>query len=60
MNNTFWTIINEDYYRIKDNELYTAPILNDEVDTDKSSKVVSIDSDSLELVNLEFGSSFEF
>jgi hypothetical protein len=42
MNNTFWTIINKDYYRVKDNELYTAPILNDEVDTDKSSKVVSI------------------
>ena len=60
MNNTFWTIINGDYYRIKDNELYTAPILNDEVDTAKSSKVVSIDSGILELVNLEFGSSFEF
>ena len=60
MTNTFWTIINENYYRVKDNELYTAPILNEEVDTDKSSKVVSIDNDSLELVNLEFGSSFEF
>ena len=40
--NTFWTIIQDNYYRIKDNELHTAPILNDEVDTDKSSKVVSI------------------
>ena len=55
MTNTFWTIINGDYCRIKDNELYIAPILNDKADTDKSIKVVSIDSDSLELVNLEFG-----
>lgn len=60
MNNTFWTIINENYYRIKDNELYIAPILNDEVDTNNSSKVLAIDTDVLELINLQFNSDFEF
>ena len=50
MNNTFWTIINGDYYRVKDNELYIAPILNDEVDTDNSSKVVSLDNDVLKFL----------
>ncbi len=60
MNNTFWTIINENYYRIKDNELYVVPIINDEVDTTNSSKVLSIDSNVLELVNKQFNSNFEF
>ena len=58
--NTFWTIIQDNYYRLKDNKLYTAPAINNEVDTDKFSKVLSIESDVLKLVNLEFGSFFEF
>ena len=60
MNNTFWTQIKSNYYRIKDNELLTAPILNDKVDTENSNKVTSIDDDILKLVNTQFNSKFEF
>ena len=58
--NTFWTEIGNNFYRIKNNELHIAPILNSKVDNSKLSKVLKIDNDILELINTEFNSNFKF
>ena len=57
--NTFWTIIEDSYYRIQNGVLKYAPINTDKsVLTSEESEVNVISTDILELINYEFGSSF--
>lgn len=60
MNNTFWTLIEDGYYRIHNKTLKHAPV-NQEVNTveiSKESKVEVISPERLELVNEKLGCSF--
>jgi len=61
MNNTFWTLIDNEYYRIYDKELKHAP-LNKEtnsIDVSLESVVEVITPERLELINMTFGTYLE-
>jgi len=60
MNNTFWTIIENNYYRIHNGVLKYAPINNidNSVIADNEANIEVISIDMLELINNEFGSNF--
>ena len=60
MNNTFWILIDNEYYRVHDKALKHAP-LNQEtntVDLSQVSNVVVITPERLEIVNQKLGCSF--
>ena len=59
-NNTFWTLIEDEYYRIYNGELKYAPLCTNtqSVNTNEESNMEVISPDKLELINLEFGSNF--
>lgn len=61
MNNTFWTQIDDLYYRIHNNILKYAPICKEtsKILVDKKSIVQVISSERLEKVNKKFGSNFK-
>jgi hypothetical protein len=57
--NTFWTIIDNNYYRIHNGILKYAPVDTDNsVLADEESHIEVISIEKLELINSEFGSSF--
>ncbi|MEA2049189.1 MAG: hypothetical protein U9O56_00425 [Campylobacterota bacterium] len=59
INNTFWTIIDDNYYRIHNGILKYAPIdIDNSIITDAESSVDIISIEKLELINQEFGSTF--
>ena len=60
MNNTFWTLIENEYYRIHNGVLKYAPVCSNTstVLNSEESQVQVISADKLEKVNQEFGSSF--
>ena len=60
MTNTFWTLIEDGYYRIKDGVLLYAPVcrINSSVLSHEQSIVQIISPEKLELINIEFGSKF--
>jgi len=60
MQNTFWTLIEDGYYRVFNGELKYAPKsdLNGTVASSDEIIVQSIDADKLELINSKLGSSF--
>ncbi len=60
MNNTFWTLVDNEYYRVHDKVLKHAP-LNAEtnsIESSKESKVEVIAPEQLEKVNTILGCSF--
>ena len=60
MHNTFWTLIENDYYRVHNKILKHAPInkKTNTIDLSKKSVVEVISAQKLELVNKNLGSSF--
>ncbi len=59
-NNTFWTKIDNSYYRIKNGILKQAPINADgSICIENKIEVVSIAEDILKNINDEFGSKFD-
>lgn len=57
--NTFWTIIEDSYYRIHDGVLKYAPIDNDNnIVLSLESHIEVISAEMLELINFEFNSNF--
>jgi len=60
MQNTFWTFIEDGYYRIYDGVLKYAPVSNidDSIVLDDQDIVQIITPQKLEVVNNELGSSF--
>ena len=57
--NTFWTKFDNEFCRIKDGILLQAPSNEDNsVDTNNEINTISISSDILDKINLEFGSKF--
>jgi len=59
MNNTFWTLIEDNYYRIHNGILKYAPVDTDNNIIDKEEANIEVISiEQLELINYEFGSSF--
>lgn len=60
MNNTFWTLIEENYYRIHNGILKQAPAneLDFTINRDNEIKVEVITSEMLEKINTKFGSCF--
>jgi len=60
MSNTFWTLIDNEYYRVHDNILKHAP-LNTEtnlIESSQESKVQAIAPEQLEKINAILGCSF--
>ena len=60
MNNTFWTLIDNEYYRVHNKILKHAPLNQEtnEVDVSQESNVNVITSKKLELINESLGCSF--
>jgi len=60
MENTFWTLIENEYYRVYNNKLKHAPqsIETNSINTSKESIVQVIEPERLELVNEKLGCSF--
>ena len=60
MKNTFWTLIDDQYYRIYNGELKSAPkcIETSTVITSQESKVKVVSGEQLEKINNKLGSSF--
>ena len=60
MNNTFWTLIDNEYYRVHDKVLKYAP-LNAEtnnINTEEESIVQVITPERLEKINIKLGCTF--
>lgn len=60
MNNTFWTLIDNEYYRVYNNLLKHAP-LNQEtnsIDVNQESNVNVISQEKLEIINQKLGCCF--
>jgi len=59
MQNTFWTLIENHYYRIEDKQLKYAPInpTDNTIILDDAQLVKDISSDTLELINKEFNTA---
>lgn len=57
MQNTFWTLIDNGYYRIHNGNLKYAPMGSEtsQILTDKEHKVQDISSELLEKINSKFG-----
>ena len=59
MQNTFWTIIDNNYYRIHNGILKYAPVgIDNNILHEEESHIEVISIDQLELINYEFNSSF--
>lgn len=61
MKNTFWTLIENDYYRVHERVLKHAPynMETNSVELNEQSVVEVISSDRLELINFVLGSHFD-
>ena len=59
MKNTFWTLIEDNYYRIEDKQLKYAPVnaTDNTIILEDAKVVIDISKDILELINKEFNSS---
>ena len=59
-NNTFWTLIEDEYYRIYNGALKHAPVCAEtsSVLTNEESRIEVISAEKLELINKELGCSF--
>jgi len=62
MTNTFWTLIENEYYRVHDKTLKHAPLNKDtnSVETSQESIVEVITPEKLELINEKLGCNFIF
>ncbi len=60
MNNTFWTLIDNEYYRVHDKVLKYAPINieTNSIESSQESKVQVIVPEQLEKINVILGCSF--
>lgn len=60
MNNTFWTLIDNEYYRVHDKVLKHAPINTEtnSIESSQESKVEVIAPEILEKINEKLGCSF--
>ena len=58
MRYTFWTLIDNGYYRIHNGILKYAPNENNRINIDQEITVTNLNDNQLKLINLEFGSNF--
>ena len=60
MKNTFWTLIEDNYYRIHNGILKYAPVvgIDKKIALEKESYVDIISIEQLKLINYEFGCNF--
>lgn len=60
MKNTFWTLIDKEYYRVHNGVLKYAPMCSETstVVTSKESKVEVVSAEQLEKINSKLGSCF--
>jgi len=62
MQNTFWTLIENHYYRIEEKQLKYAPInpTDNSIILEDAKLVTNISSDILDLINKEFNTNIRF
>ena len=58
MRYTFWTLIDNEYYRIHNGILKYAPNENNSIDINQEITVIDLNDDKLKLINKELGSNF--
>ena len=61
MQNTFWTLINNDYYRIEDKQLKIAPAdpKDNSIILEDAAPVQNLEPSTLELINKEFNTTIK-